>query len=1019
MIRRPMARSLLLAAFSTCLWPAAPALAGSKGGAQTEERRCEVAFALDDLKKEQRKELHRICLWTDDKVEAWLEEPGADGTARFVRQALIDLIAYDEWQVAALARLVDNRILDAVFASSYEQVKKQMSLLDPVFADLKQADKGKCKALYKGLESYIEANEPGSDAIPQVPFTTYALRSREKRCAAEISRQQLDELAADYVLFTVVADSPQTVFYWGGKNPGYHKIAAGDGIPLGRRTAFVLPVPRLVPVVVETMPAGYDRPLVWGSAATADAVRWGAPTEIGCFHVDAQTEERAETSMLIDGFPIDFGPTYLAAGNHTFKVLRSKIEIHSTGAEGTELLREREQAPATGGEPPAPQEMYQQVQAPSEAFKKGIEQGGKKAASEPEDAPPASAGSRITWYELMSDRIAIAGLSENVRCEKRHLDLGGLSSKEVALVDVGLGKKCTEAGVDAGVVNALAKSFLQTNEEELGIKLSDMSTWSDVANDLTDILSGLEAVKRESTGGDRGNADIQQAFGQSAAEVVRQGANTLLTLDIACQQRRTSGKWRYTVIAEMIDLQAALKSGRDRLSGYAVRESTETEVEKAADLRDLPTATVAALARLLEVPHVQVVRPERSSSLYSKNILEVRSFLPKRVHERETAFAIEQSNQGQDASSTAGPAVYPVDIRARLLNARDAEKYCDQLGSKGNLAGFGFAAIDPGENRGQREIVLHSEEFEESTHDFQVLPHRRGTYLVTASLRKSSLREEDEDQEEDDKRSKYYEGDVERGDVLWRSGICVEVGAPDYELVGTFTGGGAISGPYQDYRPENASILRAEIGFDWPVHMDWARMGVVLAYSRVEHNAFSLPSWHDLGALEGATADGVYTSGTGDALFDESGRTDITWVRNSMQVGVSFGFTLPLQGAGSPRYPGLHFFRRMSLVASIVPVMFDLGFIDTSEVPEELDHFLGSRSSQDWIYDFDVGACTHLGISLQVAEEHRLLVLWSVTFAALDDAIMAEANEGDEDRRKITHDTHVGFGLSVGVGWGL
>ena len=272
MSRHKTLLALPVLVLATCLPATASAQDDLAVHIKEDERTCEIAFALDDLRQERREELFRTCRTEDIQIREWDIERTTSGTAdgapddryvpsketvELIRQGLADLIAYDGWQVASLERMFDTRILAHALGWSSAQVSRDMKLLGPIFEELGKPAGGTCKKIYRQLEDYVSAHGPSSESEPYPPFTVDAFRNREKKCAKGLAEQDLDDLFDRYHFFVVVAESDAATFFWGGKQPGYRRMAKDQGLAVGEHTAYVTLLPRLVPAV------GWNEPVVF------------------------------------------------------------------------------------------------------------------------------------------------------------------------------------------------------------------------------------------------------------------------------------------------------------------------------------------------------------------------------------------------------------------------------------------------------------------------------------------------------------------------------------------------------------------------------------------------------------------------------------------------------------------------------------------------------------------------------------------------------------------------------------
>jgi hypothetical protein len=355
---------------------------------------------------------------------------------------------------------------------------------------------------------------------------------------------------------------------------------------------------------------------------------------------------------------------------------------------------------------------------------------------------------------------------------------------------------CESAGVDPTRVQARVLDYLKAQ----GKPASDLSAWANVLGFVSDLKQVVSTLNGTPVGADRGRLNSSNNLATGAAEILRQGFGTLLSVDLNCS-RHTTNRWDYAVSVRRFDLEAISHAARDPIRGINVDDIQTTEVEIIDERELLSSALASALARVYDIPFIGLPKYVAVQPFFEPVSLDVEVSTPLDSTSRYHAVLTMLALRDADARAQCGTLE-----DAHTLRARAHSDELERLA--GDWIPGDTVRVAAGEVR--RRVQLTAE------------PTTPTIFLVRAALMPER-------------------SDVAPLSVDYR---CVDTGFQPVDMWVDLEGRFQATSPRG--RIENSRAIAVSIGIDWRRARGLLALGAGIGYAHTVRDGQAPGSWSDV-----------------------------------------------------------------------------------------------------------------------------------------------------------------------------
>lgn len=554
-------------------------------------------------------------------------------------------------------------------------------------------------------------------------------------------------------------------------------------------------------------------------------------------------------------------------------------------------------------------------------------------------------------------------------CAPLEVDVTNL--ERVILLPVRASPSCSVAGVDASIFYQRMAEYLKLLH---GDDFVDIQSWSRTLAQVESLASESGPTQQAGPipgmttsgappGADRGRVSTTGIMGAYGAEQFRQGFKYIYSADLACNPRSDvdGSAWDFTVVAHRTNVEASLSSrASDELD--EIQRSHSLTVKHQLEVLDLIRVPLAALSgtgfsRFRSAP--KEVWDFKSATLRLDS--DSREESPTAAHTAKNAIVNSKTDHRQRGHTEHEFGWWNADALFPDVPNPEAEMehMCREI--DGRAVGREESWADriqtlQGERRqrgGWRPLVGYRAEMRPSVPGIHVI----GTRTLGVDVEDSA------------------------------SFRCVRVRRPAPRFMLEASLARRAFAPGQDAHLGSVTRVSGQVGY-WYLMVPKSplQVGSALGYGITFHAYGAPPSWDD------------FASSTSDAI-DLQGRLNYAFTRHSLIVSPAVAELRPFQWG------------RWTPWLRMVPVIVDLGWVDASELPSGLSHFVGGEGASKRQFDFDVGAVLALGIQIRLNEGNAVSPFIGVTLNAWDDLLTRG------DRNTVLDDG--GISLGGGITWSL
>jgi hypothetical protein len=550
-------------------------------------------------------------------------------------------------------------------------------------------------------------------------------------------------------------------------------------------------------------------------------------------------------------------------------------------------------------------------------------------------------------------------LQSNTGCLRLAFDFTDRDARrDVAVLPPLVSPSCAAAGLDAAGLHMDTERLLR----RLGRSPKRAQAWADTMNSFASLVHQFSA--RDPVGASRGRMASDASLETGAAEFVRQGFHTLLTVELMCRNGSQSSG-HVSLRAHRVDL-TPMMGMRDPGVGLDLSEVLHTVTESVASPAGLDLALVGVLGRLFGEHYVRFEHTMASRRFRGEVLVRFDAYSPGIKH---------------DPTAEAEPKPYRVTLEARFLERSDMYLCAGprgrvQIRSDDAAEQWWSAKKKPPIARTNHPIKLAPKMEVVETAEWN--PPRPGVYLLRLLLQ--------------DQSSKRASG----ASVAYRCVDVVEPPARFWADVGY--GRGPMWTPQTEARSGTLGHGALLVGF---AHRTAAGsnidVGFTLGYGHAIHSRTAPPSWE-------LPPDG---SGTAPA-YDPQGHLRLNWTRRSLLAGATVGYRIPAPLC-TLGLECTEFWRALDFKLRFA-TLFDVGRVSTDNIDPALSKFLTRTDG----LDLDMTSMLQGGVLAHISRDRAVYAAVTATLVGWDDFWLG-GREQTSTQTTMTYDTALLVGGSIGV----